>query len=73
MAARQDLACVRDSAGQKLAYVYFEDGPGHRAARRLAHGRWRGTSLQCRDVRYGAHLGLMSDIARGPGWPTADN
>ena len=69
---------VRDHNGQALAYVYAQSKSdrspgtnhinGHRAARRLAHGRWRGTSVQCRDVRYGAHLGLMSDIARGPGW-----
>jgi hypothetical protein len=26
---------VKDSAGQKLAYVYFEDEPGRRAAAKL--------------------------------------
>jgi hypothetical protein len=40
--------------------VNFEDEPDHRAARRLAHGRWRRTSLQCRDVRYGAVTELLA-------------
>jgi hypothetical protein len=26
---------VKDSAGQKLAYVYFEDGPGRRSVAKL--------------------------------------
>jgi hypothetical protein len=29
---------VKDSAGQKLAYIYFEDEPGRRAAAKLLSG-----------------------------------
>jgi hypothetical protein len=30
-----DMTVVRDSAGQKLAYVYFENEPGRRTAAKL--------------------------------------
>jgi hypothetical protein len=30
---------VRDASGQALAYVYFEDEPGRRAAAKLLHPR----------------------------------
>jgi hypothetical protein len=32
---RAKAVIVKDSAGQKLAYVYFEDEPGRRSAAKL--------------------------------------
>ena len=39
--AEETDACfiVRDASGQALAYVYFEDEPGRRAAAKLLHPR----------------------------------
>jgi len=37
---------VRDHNGQALAYVYFEDEPGRRAAAKLLHPR-RGPADRC--------------------------
>jgi hypothetical protein len=36
---------VTDSAGQKLAYLYFEDEPGRRSAAKLLCNRSRSGSL----------------------------
>jgi hypothetical protein len=46
---------VKDSAGQKLAYVYFEEDPGRRSAAKLL------TKDEAR--RIAANIAKLSDVA----------
>jgi hypothetical protein len=50
----QDCFIVRDADGHALAYVYFEDEPGRRAAREDAHAR-RGAAQRDEHRDYPRH------------------
>ena len=52
---------VIDGAGQKLAYVYFEEEPGRRAARQAAH-QGRGAK-DCRRYHKAARLAEQAALS----------
>ena len=52
---------VMDGAGQKLAYVYFEEEPGRRAARQAAH-QGRGAK-DCRRYHKAARLAEQAALS----------